>query len=611
MTIALAVMLGGCAARAEAPVPATPTASVHGGETLWASWSAEAFEQAEAENRIILINVVASWCHWCHVMDEETYANPEVAALLREHFVALRVDSDARPDVAERYRAWGWPATAVLTPTAQPVLELRGFQEPAEFAALLRELVAERDAGSLRRKSRARAKPAAAGSSDLEALRVGAIEQLDGYYEGTEGGWGQKQKYPFSEPLEHALWRERLHGETAWKDNANKTLTGQARLLDPVWGGMYQYSLRGDWDHPHYEKITAIQAGALTSFAIGARVTSDPRWLDSAQQVRSYMNTFMRDADGGYATSQDADYRPEGGEAVPGIEYYAMSDDERRALGTPRIDANVYADLNGLMIRGLVELSVAADDPEALADAVSTTRRLLETHRDDTGLFRHGASDGAQSLRYLRDQAAMLWGLMALHRATADDAWAREATTVADAMLLGLQDADTGGLFAHTPDPAAVGVLAERRMPLEENALAARGLLRLHRAVNKHGTKETPYLEAAKRAVQAVAPLRKGEGRIIGTYVLALEELTQPSVDITVVGPADDPTTDALHRAALRYPEPRGNLERSLPGERYPDIGRPAVYLCTANSCSAPIKDADTFAERANAVLEQSLPPTP
>lgn len=611
MTIAMALTFGGCAAKADAPISTPSAPAAHGGETLWTSWNAKAFEQAEAENRIILINVVASWCHWCHVMDEETYANPEVASLLREHFVTLRVDSDARPDVAERYRAWGWPATAVLSPTAQPVLELRGFQEPATFAALLRELVAERDSGKLRRKSRVRAKAASGVPTDLERLRVDAIAQLDRYYEDTEGGWGQNQKYPFSEPLEHALWRERLHGETAWRDNANKTLAGQARLLDPVWGGMYQYSLRGDWDHPHYEKITAIQAGAIASFAIGARVTSDPRWLDSAQQVRRYMNTFMRDADGGYATSQDADYRPSQGETVPGIEYYALTDDKRRALGTPRIDANVYADLNGLMIRGLVELSIASADPEPLADAITTTRRLFETHHDDSGMFRHGAEDDAQSLRYLRDQAAMLWGLMALHRATGDDAWAREASEVADAMLGALQDPSSGGLFAHTPDPAAVGILAERRIPLEENALAARGLLRLHRAVNEHGAKETPYLQAAQRAVQAVAPLRKGEGRIIGTYVLALEELTQPSVDITVVGPAQDPATDALHRAALRYPEPRGHVERSRPGERYPDIGAPAVYLCTANSCSAPIKDPEGFAERADAVLEQSLPPTP
>lgn len=603
--IALALMIGGCAAKADSPTEA-PVPAAAARETVWTSWSAEAFARAQSENRIILINVVASWCHWCHVMDEETYANPEVAALLSEHFVALRVDSDARPDVAERYRAWGWPATAVLTPAGQRVLELRGYQEPEAFASLLRDLVAEQDAGSLKRRPR-KAKVAEI-PSELDAQRRDAIAQLDHYYEASAGGWGTMQKYPFSEPLEHALWRERMHGESQWRARAAKTLAGQARLVDPVWGGMYQYSLEGDWDHPHYEKITAIQAGALASFSIGARVTGDAKWLEPAQAVRSYMNAFMRDTKGGYATSQDADFRPGHGESVPGIEYYAMTDEARRALGLPRIDTNVYTDLNGLMIRGLVELSIADDDPQALEDAVATAQRLLRTHRDADGLFRHGADDPGGGLRYLRDQAAMLWGFMALHRATDEELWLAHATTLANAMLGALQDTDTGGLFAHTPDPAAIGVLAERRMPIEENALAARALLRLHRTA--HG-EDSPYLEAARRALVAVAPARPDEGRIIGTYVLALEELVLPTVDITVVGPEGDRDTDALHRAALTYPEPRAHVERSLPGERYPDIGKPAVYLCTANSCSAPLKDAATFAEKADAVLKLSLPPSP
>lgn len=601
--IALALMIGGCAAKADSPTEAPAAAA---GETVWASWSAEAFARAQSDNRIILINVVASWCHWCHVMDEETYANPEVAALLTEHFVTVRVDSDARPDVAERYRAWGWPATAVLTPSGQRVLELRGYQEPEAFADLLRDLIAQRDAGSLKRRPR-KAKVATI-PSELDAQRLDAIAQLDHYYEASAGGWGTMQKYPFSEPLEHALWRERMHGESQWRVRAVKTLAGQARLVDPIWGGMYQYSLEGDWDHPHYEKITAIQAGALASFSIGARATGDAKWLEPAQAVRGYMNAFMRDAKGGYATSQDADARTEYGEPVPGIEYYAMPDESRRAIGLPRIDTNVYADLNGLMIRGLVELSIAADDPEALEDAVTAAERLLRTHRDAEGLFRHGADDPDGGLRYLRDQAAVLWGLMALHRATSDEVWLAHATSLANAMLGALQDSDTGGLFAHTPDPAAIGVLAERRMPVEENALAGRALLRLHRTA--HG-EDTPYLEAARRALVAVAPARPDEGRIIGTYVLALEELVLPTVDITVVGPDADPASDALHRAALAYPEPRAHVERSLPGERYPDIGKPAVYLCTANSCSAPLKDVATFTDKADAVLKLSLPPSP
>jgi len=611
--IALALLIGGwfggctggCAANTDAPT-AAPTAATSEAHTAWSAWGTEAFERAQAEDRIILINVVASWCHWCHVMDEETYGNPEVAALLAEHFVTVRVDSDARPDVAERYRAWGWPATAVLTPQGQPVLELRGYKNAEDFAALLRELVAQRDAGTLKRREPPAPTPTV--PSELDAQRVEAIAQLDGFYGPEEGGWGLRQKYPFSEPLEHALWRGRLHGGTLWRTRAEKTLAGQARLVDPVWGGMYQYSLKGDWDHPHYEKIAAIQAGALTSFSVAARVLDDPQWLVPAQAVRGYMNAFLRDPEGGYGTSQDADFRPESGEAVHGLEYYALSDAGRRALGIPRVDANVYADLNGLMIRGLVELSIAADDPEPLADAVTAAERLARTHRDASGLFRHGQDDPDDGLRYLRDQAAMLWAFVALHRATADDRWLEQAQALADATLAALRAPETGGLFAHTPDPAAIGVLAERRMPLEENALAARALLRLHRAA--HG-EDTPYLEAARAALKAVAPSRPTEGRIIGTYVLALEELLAPTVDVTVVGPANDAATEALYRAALRYPEPRAQLERSLPGERYPDIGKPAVYLCTATSCSAPIADAARFSERADAVLELTLPPVP
>ena len=84
----------------------------------WQDWNAATFARAKAENRLILVDVVAEWCHWCHVMDKTTYVNADVAAAIAADYVAVRVDSDARPDVAERYRDWGWPATAVMTPDA-------------------------------------------------------------------------------------------------------------------------------------------------------------------------------------------------------------------------------------------------------------------------------------------------------------------------------------------------------------------------------------------------------------------------------------------------------------------------------------------------------------
>ncbi|MEM6290924.1 MAG: DUF255 domain-containing protein [Myxococcota bacterium] len=604
--IALWGCLAACAPQADSSTTAPPAAAHV--QTQWAPWDAGTFTRANAEDRIILINVVASWCHWCHVMDEQTYADPEVVQLLREHFVTVRVDSDARPDVAERYREWGWPATAILSPTAQPVVELRGYQAPRRFAALLRELIAERDAGTLRRRGREASRPAPT-DADIGALRAAAVAQLDGFYDPETAGWGKVQKYPFPEPVEHALAREALHGPSVWRQRALTTLEGSARLIDPVWGGMYQYSLKGDWRHPHYEKITAIQAGALATYALAARATDDDAWLEHADAVRRYMNDFMRAPEGGYATSQDADVRTSE-TTIVGLDYYAMDDAARREVGLPRIDDAVYADLNGLMIRGLVELGLSAGDAAAIEDAITTAARLHDTHRASDGTFKHAADDPDEGLRYLRDQAAMLWGLLALHRATAEPRWLDQARTLADAMRTRLEDPEVGGFFAHTPDPAAAGALAERRKPLEENALAARGLLRLHRLLDTDGP--TPYLDAARRALLAVGEAEgvRREGRIIGTYVLALEEFDMPTVDITVVGDADDPQTAALYTAAANIPDPRAIIERSAPGERYPDIGEPAVYLCTATSCSAPLKDAASLRARAIEVLARSLPPT-
>ncbi len=584
----------------------------HHAEVQWSPWEPATFARAQQDNRIILINVVATWCHWCHVMEEETYANPEVAALLAEHFVTIRIDSDARPDIAERYRAWGWPATAVLTPEARPVMALRGYKNPTKFSALLRELVADRDAGTLAQR-KPPAEPAAAAEGELGALLESATAQLDRYYDEAMGGWGETQKYPFPGPLEHALVRARIHAEPRWQARALLTLRNERSIIDPVWGGIYQYSLRGDWEHPHYEKITAIQAGAIENYAMAARHTGDERWLVPARKVAGYMTDMMRSAEGGFFTSQDADLRREGQPTVVGLDYYAKDDAGRRALGIPRIDDNVYADLNGLMIRALVELYAATGDEADLAAAVRAAELVLRTHRVRGGAFMHGAGDDPQGLLHLRDQVGMGAGLLALYRATGERRWLDAVRALADFMRAELEDPEGGGFYAHTEDPAAVGVFAERRKPAEQNGRAARLLVGLHRYLDGDGRTPTPYRAAAERALKAVGAPRalKEEGRIVGQYLLGVEAVLMPTVDITVVGAPEDERTLALHRAALRYPEPRAVLERSLPGERYPDIGRPAVYLCTETACSSPVTDPGQLSARADAFGAESLPPRP
>lgn len=610
LSCAAALALPGCGhpdTRATTDAPAAQPAAAHA-EVHWDQWDRTTFERAAQQDRIILINVVAEWCHWCHVMEEQTYANPEVAALLAEQFVTIRVDSDARPDVAERYRAWGWPATGILSPNAEPIVELRGFQKPAAFAALLRSLVAERDAGTLKRRKPAKPTTAAApADTGLQELRRFATLRLDHFYEPKLGGWGDVQKYPFPGPIEHAMVRTTVRDDD-WSTQIAKTLDGERHLIDPVWGGMYQYSLRHDWDHPHYEKITKVQAGAIANFAMARRMFDDPTWLDGARAVARYMNTMLRHERGGYFTSQDADVRQGHEIAVVGLDYYAKSGAERRALGTPRIDDNVYADNNGFMIHALTELYRATGDAATLDDARRAAEHVLAEHRSESGGFTHGENDDPEGLLYLRDQVAMGRALVGLYRVTGERRYRDLAQQTADFMLASLAD-DGGGFFAQTVDPAAVGALADRRKPLEENGIAARLLLELHRYLDGDGTQATPYQSAATAALLAVgaeAGIRE-RGRIIGEYLLGLESALMATVDVTVVGTPDDPAALALLAAALRHFDPRTIVEMSPPGERYPDTGKPGIFLCTNTACSSPVRDPSKFGAVAVAFVEQNL----
>ena len=576
------------------PPPATPPAAPAHASFTWHDWTPESFATAARERRILLVNVAASWCHWCHVMDHETYADPRVATLLRDHFMPIRVDADARPDLAERYAEWGWPATAVLTSDARPVLELRGFQDPDEFAELLQSLVADQSSGKLQGRRPAPLPPPQ--NTDLVALRRAAEAQLDPLYDLELGGWGRKQKYPLAALDELSLLRARVFAAPDWQARALTTIAAEIQLIDPVWGGMYQYSVAGVWDQPHYEKIGAIQAGALESLARAHRRTGEARWRDAAHLQRRYVLGPMQHPDGGFFTSQDADLQRPNQPPIPGRDYYAKTDTARRALGVPRIDEHRYADINGRVISALCQLHASvpgpdgAPDHDALTAALKAGERLISAHRDPRGGYRHDADDTGPL--HLRDQAAVGRALLALYRVTGDERWLAHARELADFMQRELADPERGSFFAHTVDPGAVGVFAERRAPIEDNGMAARFLLELHRQID-HLPAPSPHADAAIKALRAVSDptALKDEGRMLGQYTLALAEATFTPVDVTIVAKPGDPALAPLHRAALGLDDPRTIVSVSPPGARYPDIGGAAVYLCTDSACSTPIKD--------------------
>ena len=131
-TVALATSPLGCAHSRPAPSTLVATGG-HGTAPDFREWTPEAFAEARSTRKLLLISVQAGWCHWCHVMNAETFADPRVLAVLAQRYVVIRVEADARPDIAERYAEYGWPATALLTPDAEPILALRGYRAPVVF----------------------------------------------------------------------------------------------------------------------------------------------------------------------------------------------------------------------------------------------------------------------------------------------------------------------------------------------------------------------------------------------------------------------------------------------------------------------------------------------
>ncbi|HEY6881695.1 MAG TPA: hypothetical protein VI299_26895, partial [Polyangiales bacterium] len=413
-----------------------------------------------------------------------------------------------------------------------------------------------------------------ASPTSMEEALARARTQLDAYYDAALGGWGTPQKYPFAAPIEHALFRGELARVTA-------SLRGYRALIDPVAGGMFQYSLDGVWTKPHYEKLLSIQAGAVAVFSAAHRAGAGPDFLGDAQKIARYVLTTLRAADGAFVASQAADVGSIGEPGfMAGAQYYASAQRGR----APDLDTHVYTDLNGMMIAALCELYRADGDPtwlRAAGDALHAVQQRLARGP----AFLH-AGELTEDF-YLSDQVEMARAMDAYALASGDATHHRHANATLDWTLEHLRDADSGGFFSHS---ATHGIFRDRRVPFEHNAKLAQLLL-----ARGHIDDEPRFTALAEGALHALSsPDRvQNQGRQIGDYALALEQRVGPYVMFSVVGEPNDPATRALLAAAFRAYVPNGIVSVSGPQEsRYPYPGHAVIYLCSDDACSSPIRDA-------------------
>jgi uncharacterized protein len=543
-TIALAATLpllaacgAGGALPAKAPTSDSPTAGFPSGAPkkplAWEELTPATLARAKSQRKFIVLDGSAEWCHFCHVMEAETYHDPEVASILAKHFIAVKVDVDSRPDIEERYGAWGWPATVIFSPDAEELGKYRGYIPPKDFATILSEVV---QAGTSPAANHAHPEftPLPKSTAPLSDDELAWIERsveldLDDYYDEEQGGWGRSQKAPIAGDNAWALSRARA-GDGVMRERALFSLAKQRAILDPVWGGIYQYSVGSDWTKPHYEKLMPFEAGALENYAEAYALTGDPAQLGAAQSIRRYLDAFLTSKEGGFYATQDADVnahdptRP----FVSGHDYYTKGDAERRALGIPRVDTHEYGKENGLAIAAYVTLEEAsckkggpaACDKSALDTALRAAARIWATHLSPKGGIAHDANPDAHVL-HLGDNAAFAWALLRLYEATGDATHLERASQLVDFMNKELSDPESGAFFASTIDPDAVGVFSRRRVSFEDNVMALRVVAKLAKI---RGTAEARAL--VDRVLRGVARPDgiKSQGRMIGEFLLALEE---------------------------------------------------------------------------------------
>jgi uncharacterized protein YyaL (SSP411 family) len=575
----------------------TQVAEVNGGEKVshsktgltWEKWDDKLFDRAKSENKLILLDLEAVWCHWCHVMDAETYGNPEVAEILKTKYILVKVDQDSRPDLSHKYEDWGWPATIIFNADGKEIVKRQGYINPEKMLKLLAAI--EKDP-TPEKPSKPETAFNVESSLSKEIREELQKKHVDGY-DTKYGAWGTHHKFLDWDSVEYAM-QSGVAGDAAAVKRATATLDGQLNLLDPVWGGVYQYSTDGDWKHPHFEKIMQMQGENLRIYSMGSMLYKKPSYLKAAKSIAGYLQTFLMSPEGAFYTSQDADL-------VPGQhsqDYFDLNDAKRRKRGIPRVDKHIYARENGWAINGLAYLYMATGEQSYLDAATKAADWILKNRSIEGGGFRHDEKDIAGP--FLGDSLAMGRAFLSLYEATADKKWLERAQGCAEFIgkhfdnYVGGDKTKTAGYLTADPESSKIA----KPVPLlDENIMLARFSNLLFQYTGKKD-----YQDMSKQAMRYLSTPEIARTRriLVAGILLADSQIGSAPFHITIVGGKTDPVAKSLFTTALKSPSVYRRLEwfdkneGNLPNMdvEYPELGKAAAFSCGNGTCSLPAFDA-------------------
>ncbi len=519
----------------------------------WYPWGEEALAAARALDRPIFLSIGYSACHWCHVMEEESFENPATAALMNEYFINIKVDREERPDLDDIYMTavqlltgrGGWPMSVWLTPDLKPFYGGTYFPDAPRhgmpsFSQVLTRM------GEAWRNDRARVEeqagrvhdavveymsggrtPATEAPLDV-SLIARAVDDLAARYDAVHGGFGPPPKFPPHRGLSLLLAQHRRTGDENLLRMATKTFDAMARggMYDQVGGGFHRYSTDAQWLVPHFEKMLYDNALLTDAYLDAWEATRDPFYRRIVEECFTWLGREMTHPSGGFYSTLDADsegeegkfyvWRPsevigvigredgdlfnafygitergnfEGGTSIPHITVPADAFardrkidpealDRRLAAARakllaaragrvrPHLDDKILSAWNGLMIASLARASKVLGKPDYLDAATKAARFLIGTMKGKDGLLRVSWRDGRLAAEsFLDDQAFVLRALIALHAASGDADWLKEARALVESTEKAFGEPDGSGYY-FTP-PGREDLIVRARHPLD------------------------------------------------------------------------------------------------------------------------------------------------
>jgi len=566
----------------------------------WRSWDAKAFQEAGDLDKPIFLSISANWCHWCHVMDEESFAHPEVIRRINDDFIPVRVDSDKRPDINSRYNMGGWPTVAILNSEGK-VMAGGTYLPIGQLLTMLSSV--KREPIEIRQGFTEPSPEVKKQTSDLSESLVQTVAGfLERVFDPHFGGFGGPPKFPQPWAIELAFHLGMSTGYKKWLERATLTLDNmrEGGIYDSIDGGFFRYATRGDWDNPHYEKLLETNARMLSLYLKAYQLTGRMAYRATAQGVLDYL-FLMLTVPGQiwFHGSQSSD---------PG--YYALPGEERVEADVPPLDPTIYADRNAIAASALLLAHHILGDLK-YQDAALKLIDFLWAHfyQPGQGIFHYSeglalprpvATNGATGtptlLGYLSDQVYTMVALIDAFESTGDRVFLSRTEDLTKVMDYYLWDNEMGGYWDLLADSQVLEVLKIRIKPFVENAVAAMALTRLY-----HLTGQEVYQHRTEATLRYLSTVFTAYKHQAAPFAVALERFLKPPHHITVVGKRQDARWGELLLAAHQRKslwkmvlplDVELDLERIKALGYSPSIsGRdePMAYLCVGKTCLPPV----------------------